>query len=76
MLKFICADLDARPLFWTEKQKRFGFEPELAQAIAKEMGWENPIGERLISFNGDSPQELTVIGVLKDYNFESLREKT
>jgi polar amino acid transport system substrate-binding protein len=37
MLKFICADLDARPLFWTEKQKRFGFEPELAQAIAKEM---------------------------------------
>ena len=40
MLKFICADLDARPLFWTEKQKRFGFEPELAQAIAKEMGEE------------------------------------
>ena len=40
MLKFICADLDARPLFWTEKQKRFGFEPELAQAIATEMGEE------------------------------------
>ena len=40
MLKFICADLDARPLFWTEKQKRFGFEPELAQAIAKQMGEE------------------------------------
>ena len=40
MLKFICADLDARPLFWTEDNKRFGFEPELAQAIAKEMGEE------------------------------------
>ena len=38
MLKFICADLDARPLFWTEDNKRFGFEPEVAQAIAKEMG--------------------------------------
>jgi polar amino acid transport system substrate-binding protein len=40
MLKFICADLDARPLFWTEDNKRFGFEPELAQTIAKEMGEE------------------------------------
>ena len=40
MLKFICADLDARPLFWTEDNKRFGFEPEVAQAIAKEMGEE------------------------------------
>jgi len=35
MLKFICADLDARPLFWTEDNKRFGFESEVAQAIAK-----------------------------------------
>jgi len=40
MLKFICADLDARPLFWTEDNKRFGFEPEVAQAIAGEMGEE------------------------------------
>ena len=40
MLKFICADLDARPLFWTEDNKRFGFEPEVAHAIAKEMGEE------------------------------------
>ena len=40
MLKFICADLDARPLFWTENKKRFGFEPEVAQAIAGEMGEE------------------------------------
>ena len=40
MLKFICADLDARPLFWTEDNKRFGFEPEVAQAIATEMGEE------------------------------------
>ena len=40
MLKFICSDLDARPLFWTEDNERFGFEPEVAQAIAKEMGEE------------------------------------
>ena len=38
MLKLICADLDARPLFWTEGKTRFGYEPEVAKAIADEMG--------------------------------------
>jgi putative ABC transport system permease protein len=38
------------------------------------MGWEDPIGEKLISFNGERPIELTVVGELKDFNFESLRE--
>ena len=44
------------------------------EAIVDAMGWEDPIGERLISFNGEKPMEITVVGVLKDYNFESLRE--
>ena len=35
MLKFICADLDARPLFWTEDNKRFGFEPEVTAKISR-----------------------------------------
>lgn len=43
------------------------------QALVDEMNWEEPLGERLISFNGPSPLELTVVGVLKDFNFESLR---
>ena len=38
MLKLICADLDARPLFWTEGKMRYGYEPEVAQAIADEIG--------------------------------------
>ena len=45
------------------------------QAIVDEMGWEEPIGEKLISFNGPQPMELEVIGVIKDFNFESLREE-
>ncbi len=45
------------------------------QAIVDEMGWDDPIGEKLISFNGQEPLELTVIGVLKNFNFESLRDK-
>lgn len=44
------------------------------EAIVNEMGWEDPIGQKLISFNGNEPIEITVIGVLKDYNFESLRD--
>jgi putative ABC transport system permease protein len=44
------------------------------EAIVNEMGWEDPIGQKLISFNGDEPMEITVIGVLKDFNFESLRD--
>lgn len=44
------------------------------EAIVEAMGWEDPIGERLISFNGPNPMEITVVGVLKNYNFESLRD--
>ncbi len=45
------------------------------EAVVDEMGWEDPIGEKLISFNGPQPMELEVVGVLKNFNFESLREK-
>ncbi len=45
------------------------------QALVKELGWENPVGERLMSFNGPKPEELRVVGVIEDFNFESLREK-
>jgi putative ABC transport system permease protein len=45
------------------------------QAVVQEMGWENPLGEKLISFNGPEPREMRVIGVLKDFNFQSLRDR-
>lgn len=44
------------------------------EAIVDAMGWDDPIGQRLISFNSGEPMEITCIGVLKDYNFESLRD--
>lgn len=38
-LTLLCADLDARPLFWTESDgQRDGYEPQIAQAVAKQMG--------------------------------------
>jgi len=44
------------------------------EEIVKAMGWDDPIGQRLIAFNGAAPEEIRVIGVLKNYNFESLRD--
>lgn len=43
------------------------------QAAVDEVGWENPLEHKLISFNGDEPVELQVIGVTKNFNFESLK---
>ena len=42
------------------------------EATVKEMAWENPLGEKLWFFGGGSEQILTVVGVIKDFNFESL----
>jgi polar amino acid transport system substrate-binding protein len=44
-LTLVCADLDARPLFWTDPDRsRHGYEPEIAEAVARAMGlavqWE------------------------------------
>ena len=45
------------------------------EATVKEMGWDNGVGEYLISFGDNSTTtKLKVIGVLKDFNYASLRE--
>lgn len=44
------------------------------EATVKEMNWQDPLGEKLWYF-GDHEQILTVIGVLKDFNFESLHDQ-
>lgn len=45
----------------------------LNEAAVKEFGWENPLEEKVMDYNGDAPTELNVIGVMKDFNFESLK---
>jgi len=40
-LTLACADLDARPLFWTDSDhQRFGYEPAIAAAVAATLGLE------------------------------------
>lgn len=45
------------------------------KAAVKELALENPVGSELIDFNGETPSTIRVIGVIKDFNFESLKSK-
>ena len=52
--------------------KEFGQDNEayiINQALAKQLGWENPIGKK-ISRDGDH----TIIGVVNDFNFSTLHD--
>lgn len=44
------------------------------EAAVRELGWDNPLEHKLIDFdNNGEPVEMAVIGVAKDFNFESLK---
>jgi putative ABC transport system permease protein len=43
------------------------------ESAVRELGWTDPLNERLVTFNGNEPVTMQVIGVAKDFNFESLK---
>jgi putative ABC transport system permease protein len=47
------------------------------EVVVRQFEWEDPIGQEIISFDGDNGQQtrLRVVGVLKDFNYESLRQE-
>lgn len=46
------------------------------EAAVKEFGWEGDVLKRKItSYNGPKPHDMEVIGVVKDFNFESFKVK-
>ncbi len=45
------------------------------EAAVKEFGLQHPLEESLTDFNGPVPQEVKIIGVMKDFNFETLKSK-
>ncbi len=49
-----------------------GNEILINETAEKEIGFAEPIGKELTGGNGD---KLTIVGVFKDFNFQSLREK-
>lgn len=45
------------------------------EAAVRELGWANPLEEELIDYNGNEQVTMKVIGVVKDFNFESYKTK-
>ena len=45
----------------------------LNEAAVKEFALENPLQSDIIDYNGEKPETIKVIGVIKDFNFESLK---
>lgn len=44
------------------------------EAAVKEFGWEGEVlGRRVTNYNAEKPYEMQVIGVVKDFNFESFK---
>ncbi len=47
----------------------------LNEAAVREFGYEDPLNQEILYFNHDKPVVYKVIGVMKDFNFESLRQQ-
>jgi putative ABC transport system permease protein len=47
----------------------------LNEAAVKEYAFQNPVGEELVDFNSETPETLHIIGVVKDFNFETLHNQ-
>jgi len=47
----------------------------LNEAAVREFGFDDPLNETVLFFGGRTMQELKVIGVYKDFNYESLRNE-
>ena len=45
------------------------------EALVKEFGWTDPIGQVLTGYHDNPAMDPVIIGVVKDYNFLSLREE-
>lgn len=45
------------------------------EAAVKELGWTDPLNQKLTSYDGPAPVDMQVVGVMKDFNFESFKEK-
>ncbi|RAV98619.1 ABC transporter permease [Pseudochryseolinea flava] len=45
------------------------------EATVKEFGWTDPLNRKIVSYQGNSPDTLTVVGVVKNFNFETLKSQ-
>lgn len=57
-----------------DPRRRFTGEFLINESAAKLFGWENPIGKQIARLDGGGGTG-TVVGVFKDYHFDSLKER-
>jgi putative ABC transport system permease protein len=86
VFKFFAADADYLSTLKMQLVEGRGFSRDFStdssaiiinEAAARQLGWEKPLGQKLL-FYGRGPENfepLTVIGVVKDFNYETLRNK-
>lgn len=43
------------------------------EAAVKELGWTDPLSQKLTNYNAEKPYDMQVVGVVKDFNFESFK---
>ncbi len=73
----LAAGRNFSPRFPTDAQS--GDDPQSARGVilneeaARRMGWTDPIGRQVVQIFGDERIYLTVVGVVKDFHFSSLR---
>lgn len=61
--------------YFTRETKGDSLSAVINEAAVREFGFTAPLGKELTDFSGDKPVHVTVIGVVKDFNFESLKDK-
>jgi len=44
------------------------------ETLVKKLGWENPIGKKISAFHSEPAIDLTIIGIVEDFNFRSLHD--
>jgi putative ABC transport system permease protein len=47
----------------------------LNEAAVRQFNWAEPLGKEILDFNGSTPETIRVVGVVEDFNFESLKTK-
>lgn len=45
------------------------------EAAVREFGWDKPLGQEILDYSGAEPLTMNVIGVVKDFNFETLKSQ-
>ena len=61
--------------FFSRDMKTDSIAAVINEAAVGEYGLQSPINVELTVFDGDKPQHIKIIGVVKDFNFETLRDK-